>query len=84
VLVHSLFDDFVRRPQWLKPSPSIYQENRALRSFRLCGKLLCAVVIVVEDAHSHPPVSCGAGETEHFSSAIAAGEMVREFRWCAL
>ena len=39
-------------------------------------QLLCALAVVVEDAHSYPPVAGGAVEMEDSGSTISAGQVV--------
>lgn len=55
------------------------QEDCAFGSFGFGGEFLGAVVVVVEDADAHPPVSGGTREAQDLGRVIAALEVIGEF-----
>jgi len=47
-------------------------------------ELLCALAVVVQDAHSHPPVARGAIEVQDFGGTIFASQVVGQVSSCVL
>ena len=55
-------------------------EDRTFRSLGFCRELLGALLIVVEDTNTDPPVTSRTGKAKHLGRVIAAGEMIGELR----